>query len=421
MSLQARRELAAAIASRYHKASKSAKSQILDEFVEATGYHRKYAIVVLDTALWVRTASQPPRSRCRKYGREIEQPFLLLWRVSGGICPKRLMPFLKELIDVLERFGEIHLCPAAKDKLLQMSVATAERLLQRARRAQERGISTTMPGTLLRQQIPIRTYEEWTENRPGFLEIDLVAHCGGTAAGDYCYTLTLTDICTGWTECIAIANRGQIAVRDAIESVRKRLPFRMLGIDSDNGSEFINHVLKAYTDEHQITFTRCRPYKKNDQCHVEQKNGAVVRPLVGYARYEGPVAVAYLNRLYAVHRLCLNYFEPSMKLVEKIRVGSKVKKTYDQPKTPFERLLPTLPEQKQTDRRTFYQTLNPAQLRRDLEELEMGLRHFAVQTPPPPAPAKEITRNVTIAPAKEITRNVTINITMEGSAHGQDA
>lgn len=413
MSLQARRELTAAIAPRYHKANKSGKSQILDEFVEATGYHRKYAIVVLDQATLLpprQTASLPLRSRRRKYGRDVEQPFLTLWRVSGGICPKRLMPFLKELIDVLERFGEITLCPAAKEKLLRMSVSTAERLLQQARRSQERGISTTLPGTLLRHQIPIRTYEEWTENRPGFLEIDLVAHCGGTAAGDYCYTLTMTDICTGWTECIAIANRGQIAVRDAIEAVRKRLPFPLLGIDSDNGSEFINHVLQTYTQEHKITFTRCRPYKKNDQCHVEQKNGAVVRPLVGYARYEGPAAAAYLNQLYTVHRLCVNYFEPSMKLVSKTRNGSQVKKTYDEAKTPFARLLLLLPEKKQAARRRFYQTLNPAQLRRDLEELEMGLRRFAVDTPPTNGAAKGSRRNVTIEDDR-----------LGGGEHGQNA
>ncbi len=413
MSLQARREFAAAVAPRYHKASKIGKGQILDEFVEATGYHRKYAIVVLEKSSRFparQTGPLPPRSRRRKYGPEVEQAFVRLWRISGCLCPKRLMPFLQELITILERFDEIRLCPAAKEKLLQMSLSTAQRLLQHARRSHERGISTTLPGALLRQQIPIRTYEEWTENRPGFVEIDLVAHCGGTAAGDYCYTLTLTDICTGWTECMAICNRGQIAVRDAIETVRKHLPFALLGIDSDNGAEFINHVLKAYTEEHKITFTRCRPYKKNDQCHVEQKNGAVVRPLVGYARYEGPAAAAYLNRLYAVHRLCVNYFEPSMKLVSKTRNGSQVKKTYDEARTPLARLLPLLPETRQVARRTFYQTLNPAQLRRDLEELEMGLGRFTIASPSPSGASKGSMRNVTVE-----------GVTIEGGEHGQNA
>ncbi len=163
-------------------------------------------------------------------------------------------------------------------------------MLTRVRRSHAHGMSTTHSGTLLRQQIPIRTYEDWTEARPGFMEVDLVAHCGGTASGEYLYTLTMTDISTGWTECTALVNRSQVTVQKGIDLIRRRLPFPLLGIDSDNGSEFINHHLKRYCDEHRITFTRCRPYKKNDQCHVEQKNGAVVRPLVGYARYEGLAA-----------------------------------------------------------------------------------------------------------------------------------
>lgn len=382
MSLKSRRELAAAIAPRYKLAGKSQKSSILDEFVEATGYHRKYAITVLERTFLGPVFSSPyvVRVRRRRYGTTIEQPFLCLWRLSGGLCPKRLVPFLPEFIETLERFDEISLCPPVKDKLLGMSVSTAERMLGRLRRSLDRGISTTLPGALLRQQIPIHTYTEWTEQRTGFMEVDLVAHCGGTAAGDYCYTLTMTDIRTGWTECVAVPNRGQITVCDAIETGRRRLPFPLLGIDSDNGGEFINHFLKKYCDERSITFTRCRPYKKNDQCHVEQKNGAVVRPLVGYARYEGVEAAAHLNRLYALHRLCLNHFQPSMKLIEKTRVGARVKKIYDAPKTPFARLVETIEDKdRQETLRKRHQTLNPAQLRRDLADLEAGLRRFAVE------------------------------------------
>ena len=390
MSLKSRRELASAVAPRYRDSRKCQKSVILDEFVEATGYHRKYAIAVLESAIILRplgARSAAPRLRQRKYGVSIEQPFLELWGTSGCLCPKRLMPFLAELIESLERFDEISFCPGVKDKLLGMSVSTAERMLGRLLRSLERGVSTTLPGTLLRQQIPIRTFTEWTEQRPGFMEIDLVAHCGGTAVGDYCYTLTMTDVHTGWTECFAIYNRGQSAVCGAIETVRKRLPFPLLGIDSDNGGEFINHHLKKYCDERCITFTRCRPYKKNDQCHVEQKNGAVVRPLVGYARYEGKEAAAHLNLLYKVHRLCINHFEPSMKLIAKSRVGARVKKTYDQPKTPFARFTGTVEDKaKQEGMRDSHRTLNPAQLRRNLADLEAGLRRFAV----------DAARNVTV-------------------------
>jgi hypothetical protein len=421
MSLSARRELAAEVASRYRTAGKSERTSLLDDFVANTQYNRKHAICVLRKAMASSLTAKAParRSRRRTYGPEVERAFLELWRVSGCLCPKRLMPFLADLIDALERFDEISLCPGIKDKLLVMSVSTAERILGRCLRSRERGISTTLPGTLLRQQIPIRTYEEWTEDRPGFTEIDLVAHCGGTAAGDYLYTLTVTDIFTGWTECFALRSRSQIAVCAALEAIRKRLPFALLGIDSDNGSEFINNLVKRYCDDHDITFTRCRPYKKNDQCHVEQKNGAVVRPLVGYARYETDEAAVHLNRLYQVHRLCVNFFEPSMKLTGKsrqgdimhegatARLGARVKKSYDQAKTPWQRLMAAeglSPEARERLRQQFL-SLNPAQLRRDLTEIEMGLRRFAVDNPTIPAMIAPQDKNA--SPGRS-NRNVTL-------------
>ena len=201
--------------------------------------------------------------------------------------------------------------------------------------------------------------------------------------GEFVHTLTMTDAYTGWTECVAIWNRSRLSVIAAIEIVRKRLPFPLLGIDSDNGSEFINHSLKAYCDEHGVTFTRSRPYKKNDQCHVEQKNGAVVRPLIGYARYEGEQAAKHLNQMYAVDRLCVNFFEPSMKLIDKVRTGAKVKKVYDTPKTPWQRLTDsgTLSPDFQQKIQQHYLTLNPAKLRRRLNDLELDLRKHAANNP----------------------------------------
>lgn len=402
MSLKSRRELRDALVVRYRQTPKSGKSSILDEFIESTGYGRKYAIALLSggnpMAAKPLSASRRKRTRRRKYGPEVEKPLADIWGVSGGVCAKRLVPFLPTLIDRLEFHGELFLCPGVKGKLLSMSISTAERLLRSARRRLERGISTTSPGMLLRHQIPIRTFEDWDNLRPGLMEVDLVALCGGSATGDYLYILTMTDICTGWTECVAITNRGQIAVIAAIEQVRKRLPFKLLGIDSDNGAEFINHMLKDYCDRRKIKFTRGRPYKKNDQCHVEQKNGAVVRALVGYARYEGVEAAAHLNKLFTVHRLALNYFEPSMKLVSKERVGSRVKKTYDQPKTPLDRLIEfgLVPNQYRKELEAHFLRLNPAKLRRDIVELEMGLRRFAVgQILAPPIPSA-VKRNVTI-------------------------
>jgi len=402
MSLKSRRELCVAVAIRYRQSPKSAKSPILDEFVESTGYSRKHAIALLSggnpVAGNLRPGAIRKRTRRRKYGPDVEQPLVHIWGVSGRLCPKRLIPFLPKFIDSLERFGELALCPGVKDKLLSMSISTAERLLCSARRRLERGISTTSPGLLLRYQIPIRTFEDWNDAEPGFMEVDLVALCGGLAIGDYLYILTMTDICTGWTECIAIPNRGQIAVVAGIEQVRRRLPFKLRGIDSDNGAEFINHMLNDYCDARKIKFTRGRPYKKNDQCHVEQKNSAVVRALVGYARYEGLEAAARLNKLFAVHRLAVNYFEPSMKLISKDRVGSRVKKTYDQAKTPLDRLIEfgITNDQYKKKLEAHFLRINPAKLRREIADLEMGLRRFAVGQQLAPPVANAVKRNVTI-------------------------
>ncbi len=392
MSISARRELRQAVFKRYRAASKSDKSKILNEFVEATGHERKYAITLLNRPPSANARSAAKRivlPRRRRYGEEVEQPLRTLWAVSGQLCPKRLVPFLPDLIAALERCDEITLCPRIRQKLLGMSIATAERILSRIRRSQEHGLSTTAAGTLLRHQIPIRTYEDWTEGKPGFFEIDLVAHCGNTVLGEYIHTLTMTDSFTGWTECVSIWNKSRFSVISAIETVRKRLPFPLLGIDSDNGSEFINHPLKAYCDEHKITFTRSRPYKKNDQCHVEQKNGAVVRPLIGYARYEGEQAAAHLNQMYVVDRLCINFFEPSMKLIDKVRTGAKVKKVYDTPKTPWQRLKDAgapRPELQQKIQHK-YLALNPAKLRRELDDLERDLHKHAVNNPVPVDPS----------------------------------
>jgi hypothetical protein len=201
------------------------------------------------------------------------------------------------------------------------------------------GLSTTKPGTLLKQQVPVRTYTPWEEQQPGFVEIDLVAHCGMSTAGHYLNTLTVTDVCTTWTECIGVWGKGQAGVFAGLQAVRKRLPFPLLGIDSDNGSEFLNAHLVRYCEGEHITFTRSRPYWKNDQAHVEQKNWSVVRKLVGYSRYESQEALDQLNAVYELHRIWTNYWQPSLKLTGKKREGAKVRKHYDQAQTPYRRVL----------------------------------------------------------------------------------
>jgi len=313
MSIRARRELLEAVAPRYKRAAGSEKQRILDEFVHSTGYARKYAIHLLNHVPRERRAVR--RRRARKYTPAARDALVTLWRAANGICSKRLVPFLPELIAVLERCGELQLDADTKALVLQMSPATVDRLLRPQRQGlRRRGLGTTKPGTLLKRQIPIRTFADWDETRPGFLEVDLVGHGGTTTAGEYLHTLVLTDIHTAWTECVALLNRSQETVTAAIAAVRQALPFPLLGLDSDNGSEFINANLLRYCQQEEITFTRSRAYKKNDQAHVEQKNWTHVRQFVGYARYEGATAWEALAALYAPLRRYMNFFQPTLTL-----------------------------------------------------------------------------------------------------------
>jgi len=275
------------------------------------------------------------------------------------------------LVAVLERHGELLLDAETKARLLSLSSATVDRLL-RVERAHHHphGLSTTKPGTLLKHSIPIRTFADWDDVVPGFVEVDLVAHCGESTHGEYLNSLTMTDIATTWTECLAIRNRSQLTVSQAIVQARTRLPFPLLGLDSDNGAEFMNAHLLHYCQQEHITFTRSRPYKKNDQAHVEQKNWSMVRQVVGYDRFEGQEACEALAALYQLVRLYTNFFQPSMKLQNKERLGSKVKKTYDDAKTPYQRVLESaaIREEVKEALRTQYLSLNPVALLRQMEQ-----------------------------------------------------
>jgi hypothetical protein len=369
MGIQSKRELLAALHPRYRRASKAEKGQILDEFVAATGYHRKYAIALLGHG--PRLAPRQPRRGHTPYGPAVVRLLTQLWELSGYLCAKRLQPFLPTLLEALERAGELSLPTPLKTLVLQASPATVERKLRPARRRRRgRGRSTTRAGALLKHQIPIRTFADWNEARPGFTEIDLVAHCGQSTRGEYLNTLSVVDVATGWLECGAVTYRSQREVFAALETLRQRLPFGLLGIDSDNDSAFLNDHLVRYCQQQQLTFTRARPYRKNDQAHVEQKNGSVVRNLVGYDRYEGVAATRALNAVYGVLRLWVNFFQPSMKLISKQRIGSKVRKQYDVAQTPYQRVLASS-QVSQADKDTLRQQflgLNPVAVRRTLEE-----------------------------------------------------
>jgi hypothetical protein len=379
MSFRAKRELLVQVAPRYRAARHRQRSAILDEFVAVTGHERKYAIRLLLGP--IRPAEPIRRPRARRYGVEVQQALATAYTAANGICGKRLVPFLPELIPTLERHGHLTLSDEVRKQLLTLSAATADRLLAPVR--QPHGLTTTKPGRLLKKQIPVRTFTEWTDVKPGFLEADLVAHCGGSMEGAFLYTLTLTDVATTWTECLPLLHRSQTSVVHALQRARGMFPFPLLGIDTDNGSEFINEDLLAYCADQQLTFTRGRVANKNDQCWVEQKNGSVVRQLVGYDRFEGERAYRQLGELYRAIRLYVNFFQPSMKLRTKTRSGSRVRRTYGPAQTPFQRVLASgiLDAASQRRLNTVYRALDPVRLLDQLESLQEALwRHAMFRT-----------------------------------------
>ena len=368
MSQRSKRELLHTIRPRYLKANKVGKTRILDEFVAATDYHRKYANLLLKKGPGPK--GRKKKGRRKVYQGEVVQVLIQVWEICGRICSKRLHPFLPEIVAVLERHDELHLSSETKGLLLRMSRSTIDRCLQPARFEQRRGLSTTKPGSLLKKAIPVRTYAQWDDARPGFVEMDLVAHCGETTAGQYINTLTVVDISTGWTECLAVYQKTQHAVFEAVLQLRHRLPFPLLGIDSDNGGEFINNILYRYCLAEQITFTRSRPYRKNDQAHVEQKNWSVVRRLIGYDRFETQDELNLLSAIYEDLRLYVNFFQPVLKLIGKEQIDSRTVKRYDLAATPFRRVLASHDvsiEVKAKLIRLYFQ-LNPVTLRHKIDE-----------------------------------------------------
>lgn len=376
MSKQSKRELVERVRHRYLHGSRREKSRILDEFVAVTGMHRKSAIRTLRQGY---QQGRERRGRSPLYSGAVVSALVEVWRVAGGICGKRLAPFVPELVAVLERHDELLLDGETKRLLLAMSAATIDRKLKPWRQQPGRGLSTTRPGTLLKQSIPVRTFADWDDVVPGFLEIDLVAHCGETTEGRYLHTLTATDVATGWTECLLLPERGREAVVTALAALSQRLPFPLLGIDCDNDSAFINFTLKRYCEDKGITFTRCRPYKKNDQAFVEQKNGNIVRQTVGYRRYTSPAAAVLLEAIYANLHDYVNFFQPVLKLVSKQRQGARVTKKYDLAQTPHQRVLasPAASPLSKIRLHHHYWQLNPAALRRQLDATLKNLWQLA--------------------------------------------
>ena len=383
LSMAERKAVTRQMAKRYNKAGKGEKGKMLDELCALTGWTRRHARRALTEAL--RAPARPTRRpRARTYGPEVVEPLKFVWATLNGPAGKRLQPFMAEAVDALERHGELSVEPEFRSKLLAMSSATMDRALAAERaRLRIKGRSGTKPGSILKRQIPIRTFAEWDDARPGFCEVDLVAHDGGSPYGEFCQTLDLTCVATGWTEPRALRNKAQRWVNEAIDDIAAELPFPLLGLDSDNGAEFINMQLYGYCEERGITFTRSRPYRKNDNCYVEQKNWPVVRQQVGYARYDTPAELRALRDLYRILRLFVNYFQPQMKLVAKTRRGAKVTKRFDRARTPYQRVLesPHVDEHAKDTLRTIYLGLNPAQLKRDLAACQARLLELSNDKP----------------------------------------
>jgi len=374
ISMATRNELVVAVAGRYALGSRVERGRILDEFAAVTGYHRKHAMRLLRVGQPSRQSG--PRPGRRVYDAAVREALIVVWEASDRICSKRLRPLVPILLEAMERHGHLQLAPEVRTGLLAMSAATMDRALREVRgRAGGRTRRRAAPSAAVRRSVPVRTFDGWDDPPPGFVEADLVAHSGPTAKGSFVQTLTLTDIATGWTECAPLLVREQKLLTEVLGELRKLLPFPLLGFDTDNDSVFMNETVRDYCKEAGVEFTRCRPYRKNDQAWVEQKNGAVVRRIVGYRRYEGLEAAAALARLYAAVRLFVNFFQPSFKLAEKAREGAKVRKHYHPPATPCQRLLADRRTSEAVRRRVeaMHATLDPVRL---LQEIRTAQQHL---------------------------------------------
>lgn len=371
MSLPTRKELIKRAKGRYLKSSKQDKSKILSELVINTRLNREYLTNRLSPKVDLDYVNPLNRKRHEKYGMDVVFYLKRIWEIFDYPCGQRLAPMMEEYVTVLEKWKEVSFPESIREKLLQISSSTIDRRLKRSKSSVKRKVlSTTRPGSLLKKNIPIKT-SSWNEKRLGFGELDTVAHCGFSSSGEFINSLTYTDICSGWTESIAVMGKAQGRIQEGLDDIEERLPFDLLGIDPDNGSEFINWQLYRHCLEKNIEFTRGRPYAKNDNAHIEQKNYTHVRKLIGYKRLEKQEQLTGLNDLYCNEwRLYKNFFIPNKKLISKKRVGSKIVKKFDTPKPPYQRLLENrkYPKKQKRVLRAIYVKLNPVKLKKRIEQ-----------------------------------------------------
>lgn len=387
ISKETKRELLEALRNRYGTSSKKEKARILDEFIAVSGYHRKHATRLLS----VKNLRMEPIEECipsagrigqrvgqRVYDEAVKEALIVVWEAGDRICGKRLREILPDLVDSLERHGHLDLDEGLKRLLLSASAATIDRLLAPVRK-QSHSRRKRKNVKKVSKNIPIRTFADWNEPNPGYFEIDFVAHCGGSMADSFIHTLVMTDVCSGWTECVPLLVREQSLVVEGLEALFHQIPFPVRGIDSDNDGAFINETLLKFSQTREIEFTRCRAYHKNDQAWIEQKNGSVVRRLVGHERFSGIIAGQALAYLYQNARLYVNYFQPSFKLLSKSRNGAKVTRRYETPATPCERLLrhPEVNEKIKARLRETRQRLDPLELLHRIRESQEALARLA--------------------------------------------
>ena len=374
ISSNTRHELIGALSERYRQGSRSEKGKILNELVKLTKSHRKHAIRLMNQRRPSESISVRPGRRI--YDEAVREALVAIWEAADRICGKRLRVVMPDYVESLESHGHLKLNSDLRNKLLAVSASTIDRILtpmrDKARGGSKRRRRSQMK---VKGQIPVRTFGDWEEPEPGYFETDFVAHNGGLSAGSCVHSLVLTDICSGWTECVALVAREQNLVLEALEVLQSQLPVPLLGIDTDNDGAFINESLIKYCESHHVKFTRSRAYLKNDQAWIEQKNGAVVRRFVGHQRLKGILAAQVLGRLHRLTRLYVNFFQPSFKLRDKRREGAKVRKSYFPPATPCDRLLNNekVSEAAKERLREQKRCLDPVRLLHAIRELQATL------------------------------------------------